>query len=91
MDFGAKLELLRRTPYLRSLPAPERVGTSITMSACCLTPAPPSNSVNSSAHSPTRAIHGRDQLDAARLDLEGQPDRSVQPDESAGEVTGGTA
>jgi CRP/FNR family cyclic AMP-dependent transcriptional regulator len=23
MDFGAKLELLRRTPYLRSLPAPE--------------------------------------------------------------------
>lgn len=49
MDFGAKLELLRPTPYLRSLPAPERVGTSITMSACCLTPAPPSNSVNSSA------------------------------------------
>ena len=36
-------------------------------------------------HVARRAIHRGDQLDAARVDLEGQPGRRVQPDESARE------
>src|SRR4029453_6033266 len=33
-----------------------------------------------------RPIHARDELDAARVDLEGQPDRRIQPDESPRQV-----